>query len=146
MTTTTYSFDDVNFVVSHPSFGSYTAFGAGLGSIKVTMTTDNTKHDVAADGSVMVSKVMGQNGTLELSIQQVSEFHHWLLRLYNYLYSTGASEWASATAYIRSPFMGDLVFATGVSFKIRAEIPFEADGQQVTWDLLAANVSQANVA
>ena len=52
--TTTYSFDDVDVVFTHPGIGQYVVSGTGVGSISVTMQTDKTSHDVAADGSVMI--------------------------------------------------------------------------------------------
>ncbi|WP_074951084.1 phage protein [Alicyclobacillus macrosporangiidus] len=139
---TTYSFADVSAVVSHPSLGQYVANGAGLGSIRVTMATENTKHDVAADGSVMVTKTIGKNGTIAFEIQQTSGFDQWLRNSYNYLYTADTSQWAQMSIVIRSPIMGDLITATGCAFKIRPERPYEADGQKVTWEIMAANIDE----
>ena len=55
MATTTYSFSDVSLVLSHPSVGKCTITGEGVGSVTVSRANDLTQHDVAADGSVMVS-------------------------------------------------------------------------------------------
>ncbi|MCL6442070.1 MAG: DUF3277 family protein [Alicyclobacillus sp.] len=144
--TTTYSFADVKLVISHPSVGRYVAEGAGLGSITVTMSTDRTAHDVAADGSIMVSKIAGNNGTIALQIQQTSGLNKWLLNLYNYLLTADTSEWAKIAVTVRSPSMGDMVNATGVSFQNRSELSLQAQGQQRTWNLMAANISETNVA
>lgn len=146
MSTTTYSFADVSLVMSHPSVGQYVADGVGLGSITVTMSTDKTAHDVAADGAVMVSKVPGNNGTIALQIQQSSEFNQWLLNLYNYLLTASTPEWAQISATIRSPGMGDLVIASDVSFQARAELAYQAQGQQRTWNLMSASITETNVA
>lgn len=139
---TTYSFDDISAVLSHPTFGQYVATGAGLGSIMVAMTTERTVHDVAADGAVMVSKIKGRNGTISIAVQQTSEFHKSLLKLYNYVESAAASQWAAASIVIRSPLMQELVTATGVSFQKIPDRMHQAQGQTVTWILSAADVQQ----
>lgn len=138
----TYGFGDVSMVIAHPSYGQYVANGAGLGSITTTMTTDRTAHDVAADGTVMVSKVKGRNGSQTLSIQQTSGLNQWLMGLYNYVEAADASQWAEISTVIRSPNMGDLITCTGVSFKILPEKPFEAEGQKISWAFMAADVDQ----
>lgn len=135
-----YSFGDVSAVVYHPSLGQYVATGAGLGSIKVTMATENSKQDVAADGVVMTSKTLGKNGTVAFEIQQTSGFDHWLRNAYNFLYTADASVWAELSITLRSPVMGDLINATGGSFKGRPERPYESDGQKVTWEILCENI------
>lgn len=146
MATTVYSFADVALIVSHPQVGRYVAHGPGIGSLKVTMSTENSKHDVAADGSVMVSKVLGSNGTLDIDIQQTSDFDRWLLNAYNYAYQAAPGEWAEFAFTLRSPLMGDLINGSGVSFQIRPERPFEAEGQHVTWTMMAAQINPVNVA
>ncbi|GAB6170549.1 hypothetical protein JCM15765_03920 [Paradesulfitobacterium aromaticivorans] len=138
----TYSFEDVSVIISNPNFGQFIANGAGVGSISVNMTTDRTAHELAADGSVMVSKIKGRNGSLALSIQQTSSLQKWLLRLYNYLESAAASAWASTTIVVRSPMMQDLHIAMGVSFQKLPDRPYQAQGQNVNWTLMAADIQQ----
>jgi hypothetical protein len=134
MANTTYSFDDITAVFSHPSFGQYIATGTGLGSINVAMTTERSAHEVAADGSIMVSKIKGRNGTIATAIQQTSDFNKWLVKLYNYL------ERAGVTVIIRSPVMQELITLTGVSFQKLPDRPHQAQGQQITWTLMAQDV------
>ena len=69
MTTTVYSFEDTSFTLSHPSVGMYTFVGKGVGSVSVSRANDFTQHDVAADGSTMISKIISRNGTLAIAIQ-----------------------------------------------------------------------------
>lgn len=139
---TTYSFDDVTMTISHPNFGQFVARGAGIGSITTTMTTDRTVHDVSADGQVMVSKIRGRNGTHAIAVQQTSELNKWLLKLYNYLEQAAAQHWAGITIIIRSPAMKELITSTGVSFQKLPDKPYQAQGQQVTWQLMAADIQQ----
>lgn len=146
MATTTYSFTDVAVIMNHPSLGQYIATGEGIGTITITMSTDRTAHDVAADGSIMISKIAGNNGTIAFQIQQTSEFNQWLLNAYNYLISAPTSEWAQASMTVRSTSMGDLVNASGISFQNRAELSYQQQGQQRTWNLMAASINEHNVA
>ncbi|GLG02177.1 hypothetical protein Alches_22180 [Alicyclobacillus hesperidum subsp. aegles] len=143
--TTTFSFADVIFIISHPSLGRYSAQGTGIGSITVTMSTDRTAHDVAADGSIMISKIEGNNGTIALQIQQTSGFNAWLVNAYDYLVSADPSEWAQMAVTIRSVSSGNLINATGVSFQNRAELPLQSQGQQRTWNLMAASITETVV-
>jgi len=115
MATTTYSFEDVSCSLVHDSVGSVSTTGAGIGSITTTMSTDRTVHDVAADGSVMVSKVAGKNGAIALVVQQTSDLHKWLIKWYNYVDLADSSEWAGMNITIKSKNLGDSTVCTGVS-------------------------------
>ncbi|NHN33543.1 phage protein [Paenibacillus agricola] len=142
----TYSFGDVTTTFSHPSVGSYATGGAdGLGSISTTMATDRTTHDTSADGQVMVSKIKGRSGTIAIAVQQTSSLNDWLLTLYKYLETAPASEYALTSVIQRAPSMGDLITATGVSFQKLPDKPYGAQGQQVTWNLMAADIQQDNI-
>lgn len=145
MSTSTYSFADVTMTISHPAIGQYVASGAGIGSITTTMATDRTTHDVSADGSIMVSKIKGRNGSHAVSVQQTSDLNKWLLRLYNYLENAAANEWARTTIVMRAPRMGEMITSTGVSFQKLPDKPYQAQGQQVTWNLMAADIQQDNI-
>lgn len=142
MSTTTYSFGDVSVSISHPSVGQHVVSGEGLGGISVTMTTERTVQDVAADGSIMVSKIKGRNGGVALTMQQTSDLNKWLKRWYNHLESASTSQWAKTKVIVRSPVMGDLVTATGVSPQKLPDKPWQAQGQNVVWNLMAADIQQ----
>lgn len=85
MALSTYSFLDLSGSISHPTIGSYLFTGEGVGDINISMSTDRSAHDVASDGSVMVSKIAGNNGTITITAQQTSPLHFWLLDWYNTL-------------------------------------------------------------
>lgn len=142
MSTTTYSFSDVTLVISHPAMGQYIANGAGIGNINTTMATDRTTHDLSGDGSVMISKIKGRNGSHSISVQQTSELNKWLLKLYNYLENAPTNQWAAISIVQRAPSMQDLITSTGVSFQKLPDKPYQAQGQQVTWNFMAADVQQ----
>lgn len=138
----TYSFNDVEVVISHPNFGQIVAKGEGLGSITTEMTTDRTIQDVAADGTVMISKVKARNGTVAIAVQQTSTVHQRLVKLYNYLETASTSKWAETKIIIRTPGMSELETCTGVSFTKLPSNPRQAQGQNLTWSLMAADIQR----
>lgn len=139
----TYSFEDVVATFQHPKIGQYIAHGSGIGSITTTMTQDKTTHDVAADGNIMVSRVLGRNGSHAFAIQQTSDLNRWFLKAYKYLDTVApASEWAQMTITIRSTVMGEQTHSIGCSFQKLPDKPYQAQGQQVTWNILAAGITQ----
>ena len=137
----TYSFADVTFVLRHPSVGQFTFTGKGTGSVSFNNSNDATVHDVAADGAVMISKILVENGLVAINLQQVSEGHLWLLKLLKYLKEAPTSEWARASAILNVPATGEIVNFIGVSPQKRADATFQAQGQQVTWNMMAARIS-----
>lgn len=142
MSYNTYSFTDVTAVISHPNFGQFPATGEGLGSITTDMTTDRTIHEVAADGTIMVTKVKARNGTVSIVTQQTSTLHQWLTRLYNYLETASTDQWAGITISIRTPAMAELESCTGVSFTKLPSNPRQQQGQNITWALIAADMQR----
>jgi hypothetical protein len=136
-------------VFYHPQVGKGDLSGEGIGSITISMAGDRTSHDVAADAAIMISKIGGNNGTIALSIQQKSPIHKMLLGWWNYIKdaNTPSSEYALATITIRttedsSGNTGEEITCTGVSPQKAADKPFQAQGQQVVWNLLAADIDQ----
>lgn len=142
MAQSTYSFGDVSITLSHPSVGQFTMQGEGIGGVTVTMATDKTAHDVSADGSTMVSKIAGNSGSLALVTQQTSPLDAFLKRWYNYLLTSSSSEWADTSIIIRSAVTPETISCTGCSPQKLADRPFQAAGQQVTWNIMAANIVQ----
>jgi len=140
--TTTYSFTDTTVTFSHPAWGNLVANGSGLGNIAITMTTDRTAHDVSADGSVMVSKIAGRNGTIAVNVQQTSLVAKRLTALFNYLVAAPAEQWAQLSITINNSLAPDAITATGVAPQKQADKQFQAAGQQVTWNLMAADIQQ----
>ncbi|OPD28812.1 hypothetical protein AL713_17485 [Clostridium botulinum] len=139
----TYSFEDVTCSFNIKNVGSASSTGAGLGSISIAMAGDRTAHDVAADGTIMVSKLNGKNGTITLTMQQTSELHKYLLRWYNYIDIADSSEWAAMVITIKSKNLRDITTCTGVSPQKLADRPYQAQGQQITWNLMAAEITES---
>lgn len=147
MSYSTYSFEDVTVAFSCNSVGAASSVGVGVGSINISMANERTVHEAAADGRIMISKIKANNGAIALSIQQTSQLHKYLLAWYNYIDSPAAplSDWADMNISIRSNNMGDLTNCTGVSPQKLPDKPYQAQGQMVTWTLMAAEITQASI-
>lgn len=145
MSISTYSFADVSISIAHQNVGAYSASGEGIGSISISMTSDRSAHDIAADGSVMVSKIRARNGLITISVQQTSSLNRWLTKWYNYLEAASTSVWADTTIIVRAPKMGDLITLKGVTPQKLPDRPYQAQGQNVSWALMAADVQQDTI-
>lgn len=146
----TYSFKDLVGVLTNTTFGvsvPLTGGNIGNGSVTITMTTERTVHDVAADGTVMPSYIAGRNGTIALEIQQTSILHHELLSLYNILEERAnaddVSGWASTVISFRTILDGSTHILSGVSFSKIPDKPYQAHGQNVHWSLMAADIQNS---
>jgi structural protein KPP10_ORF10 len=137
---TTYSFQDLAGAIAHPSLGAYSFTGEGVGEVTIAMLTDKTAHDLGADGSVMVSKIAGNNGKVSIKCQQTSNVHKWLLAWYNYLLIAPTNEWAQTAATLRNSADGTSHVVTGMSPTKIADKSYQSQGQQVTWELMAAEI------
>lgn len=144
MSYNTYSFQDVTASFSCLGYGAGSSTGAGLGSIAVAMAQTKTVHEAAADGEIMISKVLGENGTITITMQQTSQLHKYLLNWYNFINnSSKTSYWAAMVIRISSTNLDDLTVATGVSPQKLADKPYQSQGQMITWTLMAAKIVQS---
>jgi hypothetical protein len=145
MAPSTYSFKDVVGSFTHPLAGVQLFAGQiGMGQFIIKNTTERTIHDLASDGTIMISAIAGSNGEIEIEAQQNSIIHHFLLNWFNVLSvllgNGNVTNWASASVVIRSQLDGSTHLLTGVS---PAKIPdktYTAQGGKVTWRLMAAEV------
>lgn len=136
-----YSFADVSLVISHPKVGKLTITGEGVGSISIARANDMTQHDIAADGSIMISKVVTENGTMAVALQQTSPAHKWLKKWLDYCVAAPSNEWASTSATLKHPEFGEIINISGISPQKRPDAAFQSAGQQVTWNLMAAKIT-----
>jgi hypothetical protein len=92
----------------------------------------------------MASYIAGDNGAVDLEIQQTSALHHALLSLYNLCVTAANNEdvsgWLSTNISFRTILDGSVHVLSGVSFGKIPDKPYQAAGQKVRWQLLAANV------
>lgn len=141
METTTYSFGDLVGSISHPEIGIYMFEGTGVGSVTISKVTDRTAHDLAADGSIMVSKIAGNNGTVTIEVQQTSSIHKWLLAWFNALVALPTASWAETAITLRNSATKTSHVCLGVSPQKEADTPYQAQGQRVTWTLMCAEIT-----
>ena len=139
----TYSFEDTSVVLSHPNFGSYTAYGTGIGDISITMSNDITQHDIAADLAVVVTKSVKRNGNVNFNVLQSSDFNTWLKKWAAYLEESDASEFALTTLVVSNKSTGETFICTGVSHQKRPDTSFQSQAQNKSWTLMCANISQS---
>ena len=138
----TYSFEDTVLTISHPNFGTYSAYGTGIGSLSISYANDVTKHDVAADLAVVVSKWVAKNGTVTLDIMQSSDFNAWLKKFAAFLENSDTDQFALATMSISNKSTGDSYYCTGVSHQKRADNSFQSQAQNRSWIMMCASITQ----
>ena len=138
----TYSFEDTVLTISHPNFGTYSAYGTGIGSLSISYANDVTKHDVAADLAVVVSKWVAKNGTVTLDIMQSSDFNAWLKKFTAFLENSDTDQFALATMSISNKSTGDNYYCTGVSHQKRADNNFQSQAQNRSWTMMCASITQ----
>ena len=138
----TYSFTDVEAVISHPDYGQYTMQGEGMGDFTISKTTDRTVQNVAADGTVMTSKIAGNNGSVVINAQQTSTLHNWLSGLFNYLVAASTDKWSQISVTIRAPKMKKTNYCTGGAFLKEADEPYQSQGQRVAWTILFTDIQK----
>lgn len=137
----TFSFEDTSLTISHPGFGTYTAYGTGIGDITISYSNDVTYHNVAADLAVVVSKWVARNGSVQLNILQSSDFNEWLKKFAAFLEEAPTDQFALATMDIKNKSTGDNYHCTGVSHQKRADNNFQSQAQNRTWNMMCANIS-----
>ena len=137
---TTYSFLDLSGAIVSPDLGAYIFTGQGVGQVTVSMDTERTAHNVGADGAVMVSKVAGHSGKVQIQCQQTSRVHKWLLAAENAMYLADVENWAGISATLRNASDGTTHVCTGMSFGKVPDKVYQAEGQMVTWTLWAASI------
>ena len=136
----TYSFEDTDLTIQHPEYGSYSAFGTGLGTITIAYANDVTSHEVSADTAIVVSKSVKKNGTVTLNILQSSDFNTWLKNFANYLEAAPASVFADATMVIRNRSTGEMFTCSGVSHQKRPDTAYQSTSQNKDWVMMCAYI------
>ena len=145
MATSTYSFLDLAGAFAGAEVGAYIFTGQGIGQLSVIMSTERTAHQVAADGSVMVSKIAGNNGQIQIQCLQTSALHKWLTTAANAMFLADTSSWAGISATLRNTSDGTSHICTGISFGKVPDKVYAAQGAMVTWTLWAADIQSLNM-
>ena len=139
MAITTYSFSDSSFVISPVGQAAYTVNGTGVGRVSIAYTNPNSSHNNAADGSVAVTKIKADNGTVSFSVQQSSPLHAYLMGVFNVLNAGPSNLWAGTTITVDSLLnIADNHTLKGCSFEKRAGRGYEQQAKDVVWTFLFA--------
>lgn len=136
----TYSFQDTDVTIQHPSYGSYSAYGTGIGTLSISYANDVTTHEVSADNAVVVSKSIKKNGTVTFDILQSSDFNTWLKDFANFLETSETSVFADATMVIRNRSTGETFTCDGVTHQKRPDTSFQSTSQNKSWAMMCANI------
>lgn len=137
----TYSFKDVVGSIHSGLLDDYVFTGEGTGSISISKSTERTAHDIAADGSVMVSKIPGNNGTVTIEVQQTSPLNAWLNHWFQTLWNSKTSKWAETTLLIKNSHLGVMHVCSGVSPSKEPDTPYTTQGSRITWQLMCADIT-----
>jgi hypothetical protein len=144
----TYSFKGSTGVYSNPGAGIFIPLvggnHGGIGTIVVTMDTDRSELDIAADGGVMGSYIPGDNGKVEIEIQQTSTLHELLLNAFNLL-KTSADNGDPSNWYGGRISMRNIVSlfghnCAGVAFTKIPPVTYTKQGQMIRWELMCAQI------
>src|SRR5258708_24424509 len=141
----TYSFKDTAGVFAHPLVGAFSFSGQiGFGQFSIAMAVEQTVHDIAADGNVMISAVAGDPGSISIEVQQTSALHAFLLAWYNaikVLRDAGdITNWAAASITLRNLVDGSTHLATGIAPTKIPDNIYAAHGQRFSWVLLCSAI------
>lgn len=148
---TVYSFLDLSGAIFHPLVGSFPLTGHGLGQITIMMDGSKTVHDFGSNGIVLLSKVDGHSGKLIIDCHQTSNMHKWLLHTFQVLSCPDAAadaadavadakEWGRMAAILRNIADKTEHNIRGMSFEGVPEKRYQAEGQMVSWTLMAADI------
>ena len=138
----TYSFQEVEVTLSHPSLGVISTNGLGVGSVSVNMATETATASVASDGNVIINKIKDTHGNVELSIQQTSDVHKDLKRWKNYLDSAPTSEYALIKTVVTSKSTGEQDICTGGAIAKLPDKSFGSEVSEVSWSILCTDIKQ----
>src|SRR6185312_1410122 len=147
---TTYSFKDTSGSFQHPLTNVFPFAGQiGMGQFTISMSTEKTAHDVATDGSVMISAISGDNGSLTIEVQQTSDLHTFLLAWYNTIKTLmdqgDVTNWTTATVTLRSIVDGSTHICRGVSPSKIPDKVYAAQGQRIAWTLMCADIQNVTL-
>jgi hypothetical protein len=143
---TTYSFKDLSGAFTHPLIAIPYVFTGqiGLGQVVVHMATEKTVVDTAADGSVQLSAVPGDSGTIAIECQQTSALNSFLLT-WAYLVKTAlnngdVSNWAAAGILLRNTVDGSSHVASYVAPLNIPDKTYAAQGGKITWTMVCGDI------
>lgn len=143
---TTYSFKDLTGAFTHPLITVPYVFGGqiGLGQVVVHMATEKTVVDTAADGTVQMSAIAGESGTIAIECQQTSSLNAYLLTWANIvktaLNNGDVSNWNTAGILLRNTVDGSSHTASYIAPLNVPDKTYAAQSGKVTWTMVCGNI------
>ena len=137
----TYSFEDTTLNISHPSVGSWSGYGTGLGTVTVSYSENISSMQVAADLTVVVSKHAYKHGTLTISVNQASDFNSFLKKLVNCVKTANPSEFALTTAILRNGTTGDMWTLSGIAPQKMPDTTYDSQSGYLQYVFNVASIS-----
>lgn len=135
----TYSFSEVSLSITHPNFGTMRLTGQGTGEISLTNDNDRATTAIGADGGVVVNKIRDRRATLTVTVLQTSTLHNEFGKFFNYLETAPTSQWAAASAVIKSLNTRETTTLTGVVPQKQADKPYGQQAGNNTWTFIVAD-------
>lgn len=136
----TYSFTECIVTLNHPSLGTLSTNGLGMGSVTVNNEGVRASKNVASDGNVIINKIKDRSGIVTLSIQQVSDLQADLIKWFNYLEIADASEWAKIVINVNSISTKENHVCTGCAMQKIPNKEYSAEASNVSWDFICSDI------
>lgn len=138
--TKVYSFEDHRVILTHPDVGSFQLSDGGIGRVVVSYSGENSRLTNSADGGVVVNKLKNDSGSVAVDVLQTSDANLWLKKYVNYLKTSPTNRYALGNLLITGND-GEDISCTGVVPQKMADISYDAEAQNRSWQFLAANVT-----
>lgn len=138
--TKVYSFEDHRVILTHPDVGSFQLSDGGIGRVVVSYSGENSRLTNSADGGVVVNKLKNDSGSVAVDVLQTSDANLWLKKYVNYLKTSPTNRYALGNLLITGND-GEDVSCTGVVPQKMADLSYDAEAQNRSWQFLAANVT-----
>ena len=140
--TTVYSFSDVKVVLYHQNVGQCVLSSQGMGKISIAQSGDLSSHTATADGYVVVNKLRNNHGIISLEVPQNSSADEFLRRWARYLKSSQSYLFALTALNIVDQMGRFTIYCEGVTPQKIPDRTYDVTSGNVSWTLLAANISE----
>ena len=140
--TTVYSLADVRAVMYHQDVGQCVLSSQGMGKISVTSSGDLSSHTATADGYVVVNRLRANHGIITLEVPQNSSADEFLRRWARYLKNAQSYLFALTALNIVDQMGGFTIYCEGVTPQKIPDRVYDQTSGNVSWTLLAANISE----
>ena len=93
----------------------------------------------SADGGVVVNKIKNNSGSINVDVLQTSDANVWLKKYVNYLKNAPTNRYALGNLLLTG-VGGESISCTGVVPQKMADVSYDAEAQNRSWQFLAADV------